>query len=696
MTAKNLGFVYELFIKNSELKHTPRSLKLLETGLRLYVLPAYGFTNVTEKRLVESLSQISVQNFLDAPEKLKQRVKELVEAGQISEATIRNYTTPINRFTDWLRAQIQFLPAGQQLLSERKPAKEDIRNKGKKHYGLNLKKLMSQTKVQLNQFESFCTTPSLSARPFKAITPGGMQHRKQNISRFFGWLIAEKKLSIEQLDLNLMVNLDLVREYIDWSCKTRNSSPSWALDILKVSEMVVVWSYHGKVADFNSLEEIKQLQSHKKNFYRPPLRGKGKSKQRYGLRRRNLPAKLLQQFLDLQHFSTAIFVKGRSCKRIVERTYQNYEDSILCFLGWMRDYHGFNLEDLGIELITDADKLIEYLQWGIEKNGKSYNWGLLGVCSAQRVARYLAHIQEIDYEDYSVAIALKKLLSNAIIPGVKREREQTVDRKKQLSKSISIEDIDRVIEELEQDCSPLNQVGKPRPEAEIIRAKLRHLVVKFLRFCPIRQRELREMKISGNLSREPHPTIPNFHCYVMHVRADEQKSGPKTNKGREFRLPDVLTLDMDDWLQNWRSKLNLDHEFVFFSIGRGKYCFGHPIKTTSTIWYVVGKATSEVLGEWLGPHDFRHLAITWQRTHGARSQDKGFAEIMGHTPEAAEKFYSHVTSRDKAEPAVDWHKRALANPTVRADSQNHRKLTIDAEKLISILTPEQKRQLNLI
>jgi integrase len=70
---------------------------------------------------------------------------------------------------------------------------------------------------------------------------------------------------------------------------------------------------------------------------------------------------------------------------------------------------------------------------------------------------------------------------------------------------------------------------------------------------------------------------------------------------------------------------------MFSSTG---YLFGQPKRTT--------------------PHDFRRIAITWQRQYGRVEDKTGLAEIMGHSVVQADLDYDQATSGQKTESASEW------------------------------------------
>jgi integrase len=58
------------------------------------------------------------------------------------------------------------------------------------------------------------------------------------------------------------------------------------------------------------------------------------------------------------------------------------------------------------------------------------------------------------------------------------------------------------------------------------------------------------------------------------------------------------------------------------------------------------------------PHDFRRIAITWQRKYGDRDQDQALAELMGHSVEEANRTYNQMSGRDRTAKAQEWWKTA--------------------------------------
>lgn len=664
MTTSNVGSAYESFLVSETVKEQKNLLKNLKTALKRYVLPTYGFENVEDENLVLSLSQISIKDFADAPARLKQHSSALAEANKISSSTLTNYITPVNKFIVWIKEQPWYLEAINADTNTHARRKRENRNKGSScFYGLTKEELTPKLIEQLSSLQHFCTDQDVPNRKFPPITEGGFEHRKDVIRRFLGWLKAYKNFSADDYSIELITNFALVKEFIDWAVLNRNSSPSWVHDILRVSQTVVQWVYRNESVDLDNLEEIQAIDRYRPTVYRESSGRGGTYRRPYGLTEADLTPKLVSELEGLHSFCTDEFVKGRNFRAIRPVTWKNYQNWILIFLYWLKDIQGIPIQELYLELFIDIDIFSSFIEWGLSEKKKSYEWATQMVCAAQMVAKKKYHGKGEDYDDCPEIRALRKFIKTNLKDGRQKEQSKAKDKKRKIVQSFSIEDIDLVIKELRKDCVAITSTGRKRPLKEQIKARLRYLIVKFLRYCPLRQRELREMELHRTLLKEKHPHKPNSHCYVVDLEAGDHKSGARTGEGREFQIPDELTEDIDDWLTNWRPKAEINHNFVFFSLGGGKGQFGAPIKNTASIWGVVGRATKEFLGQWINPHLFRDLAVTWQREYGNREQDEGLAEIMGHTKQEADKTYKHLSSRKKTDKATDWHSQVHSSPT---------------------------------
>jgi integrase len=77
-----------------------------------------------------------------------------------------------------------------------------------------------------------------------------------------------------------------------------------------------------------------------------------------------------------------------------------------------------------------------------------------------------------------------------------------------------------------------------------------YLIIKFLVFLPVRQQELRQLKFGKTLIRK----IDDKGNPYYEAKISEHKNKKKTGKPRQYKLPDILTADLDAWIYTWRPK----------------------------------------------------------------------------------------------------------------------------------------------
>jgi len=214
----------------------------------------------------------------------------------------------------------------------------------------------------------------------------------------------------------------------------------------------------------------------------------------------------------------------------------------------------------------------------------------------------------------------------------------------------------KVVEYLKQCCSPLDKYGEERSERAVMKSWQRYLIVAIFTYCPVRQREVRELELNKTLLREA-------DGYWVKLTQKQHKAGSKTCKGREYPLPLHLTADLDEWLQKWRPKVPTSHNLVFICMGsnHSPSSRGNPLTAgdmSDLVSAAVYKATSILfeVPRRTSPHMFRRIAITYQRRYGRPEQKEALAELMGHTVAEADRTYNEETSRERTLKASDWWK----------------------------------------
>jgi integrase len=182
--------------------------------------------------------------------------------------------------------------------------------------------------------------------------------------------------------------------------------------------------------------------------------------------------------------------------------------------------------------------------------------------AALNVAKWLYHQQSISpkYRDIK-AIELLRAKVAELSAKHEKEPKRLVSKEKLTEKLIPFDQVQEVVRYLRRCCATRTAGGYKRRDLTIIHSWQVYLIIALLAYCPIRQREVREMEIGRTLFREE-------KGYVVLLEPEDHKGGGFTGKGREFYLPSLLTEDLDTWLDVWRPKLRPVHNRVFIAVCR--------------------------------------------------------------------------------------------------------------------------------
>jgi len=440
-----------------------------------------------------------------------------------------------------------------------------------------------------------------------------------------------------------------LHSFMDWLC-----TQEWYQQAIQPQEKRGAWHSKNKV----NIEPSRVGQK--------PLRGKP-----YGLKKAELSETLQAQIEDLTQFWSTLEHPKRKDSYLRKPTLDSRLVSILSFLGWVRTTKETAIEQLNLDLITDLDLLGEFVAWGINERGNGHSWATNIGKASLTVAkwRYGQESKRRKYRDIPEIEAIRDKVAEWSCKS-RIEPKRTVSRKAMRGKLVTMEELWFVCRYLRRCCAPRRTNYVKRSDYAIMQCWQRYLIMSILTYCAIRQREIRELEIDRTLYREE-------DCYWIVLDAAAQKNGSRTGEGREFPLPKHLTAELDEWLNVWRPKVKLEHQYVFFSVDHSKpLSFGKPFKDTA-FYRMVKTIMSSTTGYLFGrpkqttPHDFRRIAITWQRKHGVVEDQEGLAEIMGHTVEYANRIYNQMTSGEKAGVASEWwlHTRSLPPSTEAADDR---------------------------
>lgn len=385
------------------------------------------------------------------------------------------------------------------------------------------------------------------------------------------------------------------------------------------------------------------------------------SKQTYRLASHEITQLVEEQLTSFHRFMIAPEVPKRQDPPVREVTFKSYRSAVLMFLGWMHHAEEVALEELQLELMSDREWLDEFIAYGISDRGNSYGWAINMAAAALNVAKWsnYRHSKSPKYRDIEAIELIRALLSELNIKH-KKEPKRTISKEALKEKLLTLQECIQVGYYLKKCCAPRTSTGEKRDTSTIMSSWQRYLIITILTYCPVRQREIRELELGETLFREQ-------DGYVIRLLPPKHKNGGRTGKEREFALPDLLTDDLDEWLNVWRPNVQTGHQRVFIKLRKqNSNIVGDPYEDAQLGGFVA-RAMYSATGflfddpKRTTPHDFRRIAITWQRQHGRREQDEALAEMMGHSVQEANATYNYLTARDRTAKAKDWWK---SGPTI--------------------------------
>ena len=404
----------------------------------------------------------------------------------------------------------------------------------------------------------------------------------------------------------------------------------------------------------------------------------------YSLKSEDYPEHLKQQLVALQEFWTVSFHPRRLQPPLRPASIKTYLMRIKMFLGWVKNVYrpGMELNELNLELFTQVELVEEFVNWGLGLRENSYTWAFQVVKAAIFVTKWWEanHPPTIDeptperllaalellglkptakfFEQYSPSRSVTSRLDalQAYQRSLQRIEKKQPNSRRTLhaEKLLTFSECLQVLEYLEKCCANRRIGGILRSEAEVFKSVQRYTLIKLLVFCPIRQREIRELELGRTLKREE-------FGYVIKLSPSDHKTGSATGLSREFLLPEVLTATLDEWLNVWRGRVITNHQLVFISLGSKRHSelIGQPLSENalcSLVKTTMRRATNVLFGTPLSitPHDFRRIAITHQRKFGSPEQNEALAALMGHSLREADEIYNYMTPIEKTKKALNW------------------------------------------
>uniref|UniRef100_B8HZQ7 Tyr recombinase domain-containing protein n=1 Tax=Cyanothece sp. (strain PCC 7425 / ATCC 29141) TaxID=395961 RepID=B8HZQ7_CYAP4 len=684
MVLNTISEAVQRFDESPEIRNNPRLGDNLKSVLRRYILPSYDFTpEELRHQLDQCLAKVSLRDLKDFEAKFEAQLQLLQSQGTLPSAgTVRNYRSALNRFRGWVEEQPWFvpvLPVGPQ--SDRAPVMSVGRSKAvlteqkraaKQTFGylaafplqpqvLTLESLPETVQQQFLGLEAFWTKPDVPARKGDPIEAAKFAICQNVLLVFVDWLSIEKALPAAELNLQSMGVMEDLQAFIEWGLLQKQGY-GWASEVAEVALLVVKWANpQSKQYHFADVPVIWPLKR-----YIQQLKSQREDIGFYRLQPSEVSERLRVQLDRYRSFCLDLEVPERKGKAIAEKTLKVYFEGIHAFLGWLHRYSPWltSLSELELADITNLDLLQPFISWGINVRKNRYGWAKNVGQTALSVAKFLnPQARRKDFSDVEQVELVREYARYL------QEQDRNQEGKDEPEgRLLTFQEAQVIVEYLKKCCAPLDKYGDERSFRAQLQAWQRYLIIALLTYCPVRQKEIREMEQGKTLFREA-------DRYWVKLKPSQHKAGRRTGKGREYPLPQHLTADLDTWWEKWRSTIPTSHRLVFIQTGANRCpeTQGRPLNETG-VTDLVGDSITSATGILFGesfevtPHSFRDIGVTYQRRYGRPEQQEAFAELMGHTPQEANRTYNRQTSRERTQKADGWWQLQLP---LSAPESNH-------------------------
>jgi len=358
----------------------------------------------------------------------------------------------------------------------------------------------------------------------------------------------------------------------------------------------------------------------------------------YALKEKELAATLQQQLQQLELFWLTATVSSRHENEIQASTFQLYKTSILCFLGWLKQKQADPLELLRLEDITEPRLLQQFLAWGQQERGNSPGWAMNITKAALAVARWSAST--------SPQAAQRLAEVQTELQALTRKHPRHLEPSSE-SAPLSYDESIQVLEYLKACCAPRQKTGVPRSELAMMKAWQRYLIVSFLVYTPVRQSELRVLKLGQSLVRDA-----GHYRVVLSAQAKAYK---------EFALPNHLTADFDFWFSQFWPMLQSTDKRVFARPGANNRpeCLGEPLTArdiSHLVTSAVYKATSVLFEQPKLPttHSFRKSTFSYLEQIGRAVPSDSVIDTKGQIPQLPRQPEAVIDTKGQIPTQEQW------------------------------------------
>jgi hypothetical protein len=122
---------------------------------------------------------------------------------------------------------------------------------------------------------------------------------------------------------------------------------------------------------------------------------------------------------------------------------------------------------------------------------------------------------------------------------------------------------------------------------------------------------------------------------------------------RQFSTGKTLYWYLEEWINNWRSKVNPKHNYLYITEE------GNPL-TTETYSHKVSNAFRRFIGTPVNPHLLRHILITYAYERGMSDAEKrSLAICQQHSESTQARIYNEQEMLNSLQPALNLNQKFL-------------------------------------
>lgn len=241
--------------------------------------------------------------------------------------------------------------------------------------------------------------------------------------------------------------------------------------------------------------------------------------------------------------------------KVSTRVLRDRRQIIRAFWGWCVHIEEYSIDEVRLDWLTHQAFYLDFIKWLIQKRGCGYNIGETVLSVSLSVAKFYTfhQSQKSDWSDSP----LVKFIRHKIYEFSELDAHQQVDKQeeKRESKHLSHQQAQEVVKYLYQFCtiqcsaqSKGWQGVRKRNLSAYVTAWQVYLIVKFLVYAPVRQQELRNLKIGTTLR-----LVQDAQGITRYaVRIKDHKRVNISGKPRYYPLPSILTQDITTWIEEIR------------------------------------------------------------------------------------------------------------------------------------------------